>query len=367
MKILIITSIFPPATGGAATYFELLVRGLKNREDIERLVILTKFNSDAPIIEKQNHLTILRLLLPGFSWSNNSKLLRLLTIPLSRLQFPFITLCVVYFFEIKIIHAHIQIFRSFHYLLTFLKLLGKKIILDIRGLGAFPLNFDLLDRCCDKLICATTNTCRLLEKNNFPSGKAQFIPLPFKEPLPKPLKVVRRIKLAYEIPMQSPYICFVGNIGEEKGIFELLEAFEIFSQKKPKYKLLLVGKNMMGRRLFHKLSDNMVYLGPLSHEETLVIIQGSEALVLPSKAEGLPRVCLEAIALETKVLCPPNVPELQKYCPDFVIPKIEPEAIKRKLESVLNDDRIPTFPFENHQPEIVIDAVANLYLELISK
>jgi len=43
MKLLFITPLFHPQVGGAATYFSLVTGELKQREDIEKIVVFSTF------------------------------------------------------------------------------------------------------------------------------------------------------------------------------------------------------------------------------------------------------------------------------------------------------------------------------------
>ncbi len=66
----------------------------------------------------------------------------------------------------------------------------------------------------------------------------------------------------------------------------------------------------------------------------------------------------------TRVVCPPNIPEFAAAMPDCVLPEVSPEAIVRTLEHVLASD-VPAYPFANHDPERVIDALMATYRQLM--
>ena len=93
----------------------------------------------------------------------------------------------------------------------------------------------------------------------------------------------------------------------------------------------------------------------------------SELVILPSKSEGLPRVCLEAISLGKKVLCPPGVPEFEQHCRQFVIPEIEKGIILSKVKEVLEKDEIPEYPFEQHDPDFVAKRTLELYSDVMTR
>jgi len=62
MHILIITALYPPAVGGAATYFGDVVPRLAQRDEIERLTVLTERMPGQPRTLVQGKLRLLRYL-----------------------------------------------------------------------------------------------------------------------------------------------------------------------------------------------------------------------------------------------------------------------------------------------------------------
>ena len=97
----------------------------------------------------------------------------------------------------------------------------------------------------------------------------------------------------------------------------------------------------------------MTFLGEVDHEAALSLIERAEALVLPSRSEGLPRVCLEAIALGTKVICPPGVPELQRACPDWIVPAVTVQDVLDKLGQAVRLPFRSSYDIESHDPRLV--------------
>src|SRR5690606_36235357 len=62
MRILLLTPLYPPAVGGAATYFSHIVPRLEADAAIEKLVLLTEQMPGEPETLTAGKLTILRLL-----------------------------------------------------------------------------------------------------------------------------------------------------------------------------------------------------------------------------------------------------------------------------------------------------------------
>jgi glycosyltransferase involved in cell wall biosynthesis len=91
---------------------------------------------------------------------------------------------------------------------------------------------------------------------------------------------------------------FAGRITSRKGINELVEGFKIFSEYHPEWTLKVAGPGN-----FRYQHDNIVYMGVLSHEETLREMRRSRFCVCPSKfAEPFGRVAAEAQSVGSLVI-----------------------------------------------------------------
>jgi len=99
---------------------------------------------------------------------------------------------------------------------------------------------------------------------------------------------------------RADYFLFVGRLSQEKGIQVLLDAVAHTS-----YKIVMIGDGPL-RGLVESYAQqypHLQYAGPQAHEEVMVQIQKSKALVVPSVCyEGLPTTVLEAYATGTPVV-----------------------------------------------------------------
>ena len=361
MNLLIMTNVFPPATGGASIYVDILTRYLVRKPGIKKIIVLTRFFKKAPIIENRDKIKILRLLCPriepGFLPQKVRGVIPLLIDSLV----PFF---VIPLFRIDIVH-------DIHYFNFWIpRIYRVPVIMDNRGMArqeykAMGLYADAGLSISRDVLAEPTKLYAKGER-----VKARYIPMPFEPPKRLEPPYIQRTKEKYGIPLNFPYLCFAAPIRAFKGIYELTDAFDIFLRTHPEYYLVLIGKSFEGERLERKIKDNghIIHIGSVPHNEAMAIIQGSEMLVQPSEeASGyIPRSLLEAIALGRKVILPPNVQDAGKYCPDFVLDEVTPQAITSKIEKVLKLNRKPEVPLEEFAPEKVVNEIYELYEELIA-
>lgn len=100
-------------------------------------------------------------------------------------------------------------------------------------------------------------------------------------------------------------IIFVGNLIKEKGILELLSAFDKLGDKYNKYQLRIVGQGPLHDLLVDKYAhsdERIKFLGSLPLDKVAHEIRSAELLVLPSYREGVPNVLLEALSSGTPVV-----------------------------------------------------------------
>lgn len=108
------------------------------------------------------------------------------------------------------------------------------------------------------------------------------------------------------VPAVSRIVC-VGRLCEQKGQLLLLEAVQKLRGGGHKFELMLVGDGEMRRDaetlIAHfKLNDFVKITGWISNDAVRAEIRAARVFVLPSFAEGLPVVLMEAMALKRPVI-----------------------------------------------------------------
>jgi colanic acid/amylovoran biosynthesis glycosyltransferase len=117
-------------------------------------------------------------------------------------------------------------------------------------------------------------------------------------------------------PLKARLVC-VGRLCEQKGQLLLLEACRNLKDKGIEFELVLAGDGEMRSDVermiaVYGISDSVRITGWISSEQVRDEILASSVMVLPSFAEGLPVVIMEAMALKRPVISTyvAGIPEL---------------------------------------------------------
>ncbi|QBF31974.1 glycosyltransferase family 4 protein [Thalassococcus sp. S3] len=116
---------------------------------------------------------------------------------------------------------------------------------------------------------------------------------------------------------ERPTLLFVGRLAAVKGAPVLLEAFTEVREQVPDCQLVLIGDGpdrtaLEARAADMGLRDGVVFAGYKSQAEVAEALEKADVFVLPSFAEGVPVVLMEAMAAEVPVVTTriAGVPEL---------------------------------------------------------
>jgi glycosyltransferase involved in cell wall biosynthesis len=108
------------------------------------------------------------------------------------------------------------------------------------------------------------------------------------------------------IPSNSPVIGFVGRITRDKGICELMEAYERLRVEYPELRLLLVGdfdgSDAIPSHVRRDMAENSQVIITGVVADTSSFYHAMDFLVLPTHREGFPNVVLEAHAARKAVV-----------------------------------------------------------------
>ncbi|MFM2314850.1 MAG: hypothetical protein RLZZ04_4126 [Cyanobacteriota bacterium] len=144
------------------------------------------------------------------------------------------------------------------------------------------------------------------------------------------------------IPQNSSFVC-VARLGEQKGHFVLLAAARQLALEGWQFKLILVGDGPLRLQIEamvvqYGLQQHVELTGWLSNAAVRQQILAAQIMVLPSFAEGLPVVIMEALALSRPVISTyiAGIPELleNNHC-GWLVPSGSVEALTSVMRHAL--------------------------------
>lgn len=141
----------------------------------------------------------------------------------------------------------------------------------------------------------------------------------------------------------------VARLAEQKGHFTLLEAASKLRDRGLDFRLRIIGDGpqralMEARIKALGLSRHVQLLGSQTQAQIRQEIRASRALVLPSFAEGLPVVLMEAMAMGRPVVSTyvAGIPELVDAESGWLVPAGDPDALSVAMRSALEADQATT-------------------------
>lgn len=159
-----------------------------------------------------------------------------------------------------------------------------------------------------------------------------------------------REKLIEQLDLKSDrkYILFVGRLIREKGIVELTKAFVEIADFFPSVDLIFLGEEIQKQEIIAILKQNRVvsrvyFRGIITHQMVSKFMYVSDMLVLPSWAEGLPNVVMEAMASGLPVIATHvgGIPEILEHRKTGLL--IQPkcvEDIRNAVCTLLNNEKL---------------------------
>lgn len=115
----------------------------------------------------------------------------------------------------------------------------------------------------------------------------------------------------------APRLVSIGRFSEQKGQLALIEAMAGITANHPQAHLTLIGDGDMRPQIEvaiarHGMQDHITLTGWLSEQDVRAELAASQALIMPSFAEGLPMVIMEAMAAGRPVIATyiAGIPEL---------------------------------------------------------
>lgn len=146
-------------------------------------------------------------------------------------------------------------------------------------------------------------------------------------------------------PCAAPDLCCVARLSGQKGLPLLIEAAATLAARGIDFQLTLVGDGEMRAEIERMiaargLGGHVTITGYLDAAGVRRIVAASRVMVLPSFAEGLPVVIMEALALGTPVIATAiaGTPELVDGACGWLIPAGSVERLAEAMTEALSAD-----------------------------
>ncbi len=150
-----------------------------------------------------------------------------------------------------------------------------------------------------------------------------------------------RIQLGMEISRKT--ILFVGNLKEDKGLFDLLDALTHEGCRGLNLKLIIIGDGPLRHRLeqlikARSLDDIVQMLGRKMPIEIAKWMNAADCLCLPSHHEGVPNVILEALSCGVPILATQvgGIPEVVSMANGILVRPQHPEELANGISNIFS-------------------------------
>ncbi|MCE5340423.1 MAG: glycosyltransferase [Planctomycetaceae bacterium] len=155
-----------------------------------------------------------------------------------------------------------------------------------------------------------------------------------------PVKEKSLLREKLKLPTDKKIALYVGTFKKAKGIYELIDAFDIIRRKNKDIILKICGYGIeldrMRKHIDDKdLNNTIEIVGEVDSNEINLWMQSSDVLILPSHTEGMPNVVMEAMSCGVPVVTTSvgGLPQAIGDCKGAIL--VEPREIKSLAAAVL--------------------------------
>ncbi len=173
---------------------------------------------------------------------------------------------------------------------------------------------------------------------------------------------------------------FLGEIGERKGVFDILHSMSDFKQEMQGKVELRIGGNKHEKELAALIEDGLsemvTFEGWVSGSKKVELLNWADVFILPSRNEGLPISILEAMSYGMPIISTPvgGIPEVVDDKNGILVaPGNKDEIAQAMLFFARNPQRIADFGRHSQEvartylPDYVMAHLKRIYEELLSE
>lgn len=193
---------------------------------------------------------------------------------------------------------------------------------------------------------------------------------------------IRVLREELGIPLNAPVIGFVGRFVKDKGIRQLIEAFQVLKRTRPALHLLLVGDFEPGDpvepEVRRYIESERAIIRPGFVSDTAPYYRLMDVLALPTYREGFPGVPLEAQASGVPVVTTTATGAVDSIIDGVtgsLVPVGDTNSLTAAVGKLLNDPELRArmgkagreHMEQDFHPEVIWDALIHLYRNLMEE
>ncbi|MFB0561241.1 MAG: glycosyltransferase family 4 protein [Candidatus Lokiarchaeia archaeon] len=345
LKILQVSPYLLPHAGGSEWYCYQLSNQLAERGH-EVHIITSKLYANSPFREKKGGFNVHRCPCAGIIWNFNPATFIMHKLLKSKAD---------------VIHAHSYIFLTSNQVAFTKKLNRIPFLLHLHGgidysylTNDFSTRFKfyvkkrIYDPTLGKLTVQTADAVASVSKRDIKLAKKLWGLN--KEKLywvPNAINLDKFNRDNHNESKDPLNVVFIGRLEAFKGVHTFLEVAKLVGKERDDADFLIIGDGSLRNYLLNNFNDCVKVLGQTPHENIPKTLSKTSVLVLPSYMEGLPTVCLEALAAEVPVVASnvggtPEVvldnrtgylfpPGNAKLCAEKVLKLLADERLRRRM------------------------------------
>jgi glycosyltransferase involved in cell wall biosynthesis len=179
----------------------------------------------------------------------------------------------------------------------------------------------------------------LVQRLGVARERTAVVPMGVGEPFTTQLPARREAREALALAADDRVVFFAGDLVPEKGVPELLEAWETLARRAIRVKLVLGGGGPLREPAGRVRGPSQaVFLGPIPQVELARWYRAADLFVLPSRSEGSPVTVMEALACGLPVVASRvgGIPDLvEDGATGWLVPPGDADALAAALEGAL--------------------------------
>ena len=191
-------------------------------------------------------------------------------------------------------------------------------------------------------------------------------------------KIISNLKIKYSVNNNNIIIGYIGRLSRDKGINELVQAWDIIKNQTINLRLFLCGpldeRDPVSNEILQKINNDstITYTGEIFDTECFYSL--FTIFILPSFREGFPTVILEASAMNLPVITTKSTGCIDSILENItgIYTDINPECISKNIMFYIENPDIASihgingrkFVLEQFNQSVIWNKLANLYLNV---